>query len=604
MNCVDLKRKKGRVVVIDSGIKKTHPCFKNTKICGIGIKCKDGMEYEVTEKFDDEIGHGTAVCGILSKSVFVKEIYIIKIYGKELNADIDMLIFALKYIKKNIACEIINMSLGINTYSQELEQVCKDLHNDGVVLVSAYDNMGGISFPAAFDNVIGVDTSIECIKTNDYIYVENSCINLLAKGGNHRLAWTEPLYIINQGSSFSCAYVCSAVMDFLNSGYEPKQILTQLRKNAKKVYYARIPETEQMKIQMQEVAVIPVNKETHSLFNFEELLDFNVQGYYDIPQRILSKATLGIEQRRKIDIKSYLQIDWFGIDTLIIGHLHEISIYANKNLKRYLLDQCLKFHINAYCFDMKEVSEYKERFRENNLQLYVPVKTEREMVSKAGKLYSISVPVLGVFGTSTKQGKFTLQLYLRKNFLEKGYRVGQIGTEPTAPLFGMDDCFSFGYDSTVLSKGKDTIELINNSMFNISKKDIDIIITGSQSGTVPRLCNNIEQLHVEQLEFLLGTNPDIIVLCVNIFDELDYIERTILTLERIIDAKVIALALSPLVFPNNWEIMGGEKVVERKEKVETYKSVLTNRFNRPTFIIGDNIDMQALVERCINVLSQ
>lgn len=30
-----------------------------------------------------------------------------------------------------------------------------------------------------------------------------------------------------------------------------------------------------------------------------------------------------------------------------------------------------------------------------------------------GKLYKFSKPVVGVFGTSSKQGKFTLQLYMR-----------------------------------------------------------------------------------------------------------------------------------------------------------------------------------------------
>lgn len=51
-------------------------------------------------------------------------------------------------------------------------------------------------------------------------------------------------------------------------------------------------------------------------------------------------------------------------------------------------------------------------------------------------LYRISTPVLAVCGTSSKQGKFTLQLELRKRFCEMGYKVGQIGTEPNSLLLG------------------------------------------------------------------------------------------------------------------------------------------------------------------------
>ena len=85
----------------------------------------------------------------------------------------------------------------------------------------------------------------------------------------------------------------------------------------------------------------------------------------------------------------------------------------------------------------------------------------------------------------------------------------------------MDDSFPFGYDSNVNITDKFLIESINSSLFHIDKKGKDLILTGSQSGTVPMLYNHIEQTHLTQLEFLLGTNPDIVILCVNLFDNID-----------------------------------------------------------------------------------
>lgn len=38
-------------------------------------------------------------------------------------------------------------------------------------------------------------------------------------------------------------------------------------------------------------------------------------------------------------------------------------------------------------------------------------------------------PVIGVFGTSSKQGKFTLQLAMKSEFNRRGIGVDSIGTE-------------------------------------------------------------------------------------------------------------------------------------------------------------------------------
>lgn len=45
-------------------------------------------------------------------------------------------------------------------------------------------------------------------------------------------------------------------------------------------------------------------------------------------------------------------------------------------------------------------------------------------------IYFISISILGIFGIDIDQGNFTIQLKLRKRFLEAGHNVGQLGTEP------------------------------------------------------------------------------------------------------------------------------------------------------------------------------
>jgi hypothetical protein len=43
---------------------------------------------------------------------------------------------------------------------ESLYTACKSLTNKGIILVSAFDNAGSLSFPAAFPNVIGVTSVI------------------------------------------------------------------------------------------------------------------------------------------------------------------------------------------------------------------------------------------------------------------------------------------------------------------------------------------------------------------------------------------------------------------------------------------------------------
>lgn len=116
---------------------------------------------------------------------------------------------------------------------------------------------------------------------------------------------------------------------------------------------------------------------------------------------------------------------------------------------------------------------------------YAPYIIQKDMpMRRFGMLYHINKPVLGIFGTSSKQGKYTLQLLLRYKLIEYGYKVGQLGTEPSALLFDMDSVFPMGYGCSVELDGFDTVIYLNHIMNTISQKENDIILVGSQSGTI------------------------------------------------------------------------------------------------------------------------
>ena len=86
----------------------------------------------------------------------------------------------------------------------------------------------------------------------------------------------------------------------------------------------------------------------------------------------------------------------------------------------------------------------------------------------------------------------------------------------------------------------------------ISERDNDVILVGSQSGTISYDMPNISYCCLSEYEFLLGTQPDIVLLCINPFDDINYIIRTINFIESSVDCKVQFLIMFPMDRKKDW----------------------------------------------------
>ena len=91
------------------------------------------------------------------------------------------------------------------------------------------------------------------------------------------------------------------------------------------------------------------------------------------------------------------------------------------------------------------------------------------------------------------------------------------------------------------------VQLLNEFMWDIERENCDLIIVGSQSGTVPYDISNLASYPIYQNDILYATQPDYILLCVNSLDEYEYIHRTIKYIEGAIETKVVGLVLFPCV---------------------------------------------------------
>ncbi len=541
-----------KIVIVDSGVKLSHNIFKNANITS--LEYRNGM-LETIYNDNDTHGHGTAIAGIISHNTINADIIIIKAPDIENGLDEDTLIDILELIYYIDDVSLINLSLGLNICdkSRSLETICNKLNEKGICIVSAFDNSGSISYPAAFDSVIGVVGERNCTKTNDFLFFEDSMVNIAARSSVQRVPWIFPNYLLIGGTSFACAHVTVQAAKFIQSGIIGTDKILSAFSNIAKQHFHFIDNEDQkysnieiskIPFNIKHAALFPFNKEMHSILRYEHMLPFSISNIYDTRFSVTVGATAAHLMKdphiAHHTIKNIEDIEWSEFDTLILGHTNELSALINKDdLVSNLINLALKKEKQIFSFD----DIYRDGYKSYQ-NIYCPITNKHNLPpDRFGMLYRISKPVVGIFGTSSRQGKFTLQLKLREILLKQGYNVGQIGTEPSAQLFGIDYCYPMGYNSSVYITGYDTIRYLNYIENDLCKQCKDIIIVGSQSGTVPYDFGNISQYTIPQYELLMGANPDCVILCINPFDEIDYIKRTVNYIESIIDCKVIALVV-------------------------------------------------------------
>lgn len=600
---------KNKVIIIDSGINIKHQKTKDINIF-VGKSFHSSID---ENNIVDVLGHGTAVTSIINSINPDIKFYILKIYDSELIADEEILLKALNYILyNNFESSILHMSLGVSYFSDELFDVCKKIYDKGNLIVSAFDNSGSISYPAAFDFVIGVESNNSCIKGTDFLIPNDEIVSVYSKGGIHRVVGIDQEYSIRQGNSISAAYVTGYLTKYLNVNYNKNHALTILenistyKKNDLNIETKEFFNSHDINLneKLKKVALFPYNKEITSIVKFSDMLPFAIQGVYSNKFfGNIGKKIKSFDGNYEYSIENISNLKFNEIDTLVIGHLTELENVTKTNIKKMILNRCLENNVNVFSLDSFGLDGYYEQFKKNGLFIVSPVIDINKEKRKIGKLHKIQTPVLGIFGTSSKQGKFTLQLLLRRIFMKNGYDISQISSEPTGILFGIDETIPFGFNSNNKLTDYEFINHLNNVLNKLDKKNSDIIIVGSQSATVTQSFNHLGHFAIKQIEFLMGTMPDAVVLCVNPNDDIDFISRTINTIENIIPTRVIAIVIYPFVYKNGWNLYNGNLEKLNDEQIQYLIKKYKENFDIPCLSIDNEENIFTLFNLIIEHFS-
>lgn len=589
------------IVIIDSGVNKNP----NNDPFGISVERVEGG-VAIGNSLTDEVGHGTIINSVISKRIPQKRIFNVKLSGSMDEANEDMLIAALSYVNEHITCRVINVSLGVSFLDKgnQLYSVCKELCSKGVVIVSAFDNAGCLSYPAAFDCVIGVDNSSSLKNPSEFDYVENSPINILAKGNVQRLRLEDNKVVLVGGSSIACAHISAFVASCNTPIHCLHDALILLKTKSRRIYASEYQgsEHENTTIHVSVAIVFPFSKEAQAFLRFSDQLPFKIKAFYDVREsgKVGRKLSSYYEGANAADtIKNIDNVDFSEVDTIILGHLDELNYLCGRNYKEKLIHQAIKEKIQIYSFD--PLQSYSELFSRSEIKGYYPIITKKDLPENTfGKLYKISKPVVGIFGTSSHQGKFSLQLALKNQLSIRGYNVGTIGTEPHSPLFGFDVVFPMGYNSTVYLEYNEIVQYINNKINNLCLEGKEVILTSSQAQIIPYYCNNLLEFPSMQYFFAVGTKPDAVILCVNYFDEISYIRNSLYTLIGLTDATVLALVMYPVTYSSEWGGIGASKRNITEEEFFERARELEDVFQTPVYLLGDEDGLSKLCEKIID----
>jgi uncharacterized NAD-dependent epimerase/dehydratase family protein len=575
-------------------------------------------------------GHGTAVAGRIAQSIGFCRIYNGIVLDNALRCDANALADAIRWCIGH-EIRIINISMGTTDVmvAQELRKECANAASKGTIVVAAQHNLGLESYPASFPEVIGV-TGAAIHEPGGYYYRPGETIECVARGDEQRLCWLDGKHVFLSGNSFAAPHITGIIANWMEE--EPGMTLPEVRQKLKENALPEPAESGRRGRTIVDMAtsasrddlswikravVYPMNKEMHALVRYRDLLDFEIVGVADH----VGKGMVGQDVGEAVGVKTagikvlprIQNLMDFEANTLILGYVDQLGRIEERDLVEEYVGMALDHGLNVFSFMAVRPETYPQlhqRAEEKGLRIVYPDVTVEEAnhaLQYPNQYPQVDVPVVAVLGTSSQQGKFTLQLGLRRRLLELGYKVGQLGTEHHSMLFGMDAAFPIGYASPVRLPIRFYVPYLDHKMREINGTgDPDLILIGSQSGTIPYDIVEHSTHSVTSVPFLFGTKPDAAVLVVNSIDHDDYIQDTIDALRSIAKCKVIALAMSDKA-KHIRSAYGRSMVTPQsmpESEIDQHLSRLQSRFRLPVHCIARQEDVQKLTGAILDYFSE
>lgn len=237
---------------------------------------------------------------------------------------------------------------------------------------------------------------------------------------------------------------------------------------------------------MKKLMVYPYNRETTSIARWKDLLE-----NYELVSLVGTKGW-GLDNRDASILDK-------GKETgIIVSEDFEAEIkkcdcvYFNEVINEQLLDKYLDKLKTAYD-EGKEILMSQSLYKKLSVKdiSYMNIKVidsedDGDFFEKEykAKIYKLSTPIIGVFGSGDYCSKFDVQLGVRKQFAKEGYKIFQLGTKAYSRLFGFNSLPDFLFTNSMSMEEK--ILRFNHYIHYIElTEQPDLIILGIPGGILP-----------------------------------------------------------------------------------------------------------------------
>ena len=222
-----------RIAVIDSGWDRT--CPDPRVLPGIGlVDPADDLAMLRTDDDHDRVGHGTACINQILRIAPDARVHPVRVFGGDLETSPGTLQAGILWaIEQGV--QVINLSLGTTLEGtlHPLYAACERARRQGIIVVAAGHNARSWSYPAIFENVIGV--SAERFESPyEYRYLPDEAMECQAWGVEQPVVWLRGERVVKHGTSFAAPNIAGIVALLLerHPGATLEQVRELLRKYA------------------------------------------------------------------------------------------------------------------------------------------------------------------------------------------------------------------------------------------------------------------------------------------------------------------------------------------------------------------------------------
>ncbi|WP_254534947.1 S8 family peptidase [Halomarina litorea] len=229
------------VVAMDSGVDSSHPVFSDVRVEEVDVT-GDGK--------GDDVGHGTAVMGQITRLAPGADLIALRIFGGEGSTKTNVILRAYEWLHNNTdRYEVVNMSWGAQEVTKQLDRVHNRLVEKGVRDVTAAGNTGEkAGSPGTAERAFSVGACTAEGKMAEFSSYNPDRDNpdVAAIGKDNRLAGAEGTsmgtdldgpWVKASGTSFAAPEVAGMVAKLLDArgGLPPEQVMRAFEAGARNI---------------------------------------------------------------------------------------------------------------------------------------------------------------------------------------------------------------------------------------------------------------------------------------------------------------------------------------------------------------------------------